>query len=59
VFEILKRLFGRGDDDPARLREEAESRYRADQEIRAAEQAKSEQLRGYEGSSQRPPYFRP
>jgi hypothetical protein len=59
VFGSLKRLFRRGDDDPERLREEAENRYRAEQEIRAAEQAKSEERRGYEGSSERPPYFRP
>jgi hypothetical protein len=59
MFERLKRLFRREDADPERLREEAENRYSAEQESRAAEQAKSEQRRGYEGSSERPPYFRP
>ena len=53
------RLFRRKPQDPERLREEAENRYRAEQEIRAAEQAESEERRGYEGSSERPPYFRP
>jgi hypothetical protein len=59
VFESLKRLFRREPQDPERLREEAENRLRAEQEIRAAEQAKSEDRRGVEGSSERPPYFRP
>jgi hypothetical protein len=59
MFGSLKRLFRREPQDPERLREEAENRLRAEQEIRAAEQAKSEDRRGLEGVGERPPYFRP
>jgi hypothetical protein len=59
VLESLRRLFKRKPQDPERLREEAENRLRAEQEIRAAEQAKSEDRRGLEGAGERPPYFRP
>jgi hypothetical protein len=59
MLESLKRLFKREPRDPERLREEAENRLRAEQEIRAAEQAKSEDRRGLEGAGERPPYFRP
>jgi hypothetical protein len=59
MFAGLKRLFTRRPKDPERMREEAENRLRAQQEIRAAEQAKSEDQRGLEGAGERPPYFRP
>jgi hypothetical protein len=59
MLEGLKRLFKRTPRDPERLREEAENRLRAEQEIRVAEQAKSEDRRGLEGAGERPPYFRP
>ena len=59
MFKSLKRLFRREPQDPERLREEAENRLRAEQEIRAAERAKSEDRRGLEGVGERPPYFRP
>ena len=59
MLESLKRLFAREPQDPERLRDEAENRLRAEQEIRAAEQAKSEDRRGLEGVGERPPYFRP
>ena len=58
MLESLRRLLRR-ERDPERLREEADNRLRAQQAMRAAEQAKSEQRRGYEGGSERPPYFRP
>jgi hypothetical protein len=58
MFASLKRLFRR-ERDPAMLREEAESRLRAEQEIRQAEQAKSEQRRGLEGASKGFPFGRP
>ena len=59
VFESLKRLLGRRERDPERLREDAESRLRAEQELRQAEQAKSEQNRGLEGASKGFPFGRP
>jgi hypothetical protein len=58
MLESLKRLFKR-DRDQARLREDAESRLRAEQELRQAEQAKSEQSRGLEGASKGFPFGRP
>jgi hypothetical protein len=58
MFASLKRLLKR-ERDPERLREEAENRLRAEREIRAAEQAKSEERRGYEAYGDRPPYGRP
>jgi hypothetical protein len=45
--------------DPARMRELEENRLRAQQEMRQAEQRKSEDQRGVEGSSQMPPLGRP
>jgi hypothetical protein len=41
--------------DPERLREDAETRQRAAQELREAEQRKSEERRGFEGYAERPP----
>jgi hypothetical protein len=58
VFESLKRLFGRN-DRPERLREEAENRLRAQQEIRQAEQRKSQDQRGIEGTQSGLPFGRP
>jgi hypothetical protein len=58
MFERLRRLFKR-EPDPERMREDAENRLRAQQEIRRAEQRKSEDQRGVEGSSQMPPLGRP
>jgi hypothetical protein len=58
VFESLKRLFRRN-ADPERLLEEAEDRLRAQQEIRQAEQRKSEDQRGIEGTQSGLPFGRP
>jgi hypothetical protein len=58
MFERLKRVLGRG-RDPDRMREDAENRLRAEQELRQAELRKSEDQRGIEGSSQMPPLGRP
>jgi hypothetical protein len=58
MLESLKRLFRR-ETDPERLREEAENRLRAQQEIRQAEQRKSENQRGIEGSQRGFPFGRP
>jgi hypothetical protein len=58
VFEPLRRLFKR-ERDPAQLREDAESRLRAEQEIRQAEQGKSEERRGLEGAAKGFPFGRP
>jgi hypothetical protein len=41
------------------MREDAENRLRAQQELRQAEQRKTEDQRGVEGSSQMPPLGRP
>jgi hypothetical protein len=41
--------------DPEGLREDAETRLRAEQELRQAEQRKSEERRGFEGYAERPP----
>jgi hypothetical protein len=59
MLEGLKRLFKRTPRDPERLRAEAENRLRAEQEIRAAEQAKSEDRRGLEGAGGRAPTVLP
>jgi hypothetical protein len=58
MFERLRRFFKR-EPVPERMREDAETRLRAQQEIRQAEQRKSEDQRGIEGSSQMPPLGRP
>jgi hypothetical protein len=58
MVESLKRLFRR-ETDPERLREEAENRLRAQQEIRQAEQRKSEDQRGIEGTQRGLPFGRP
>jgi hypothetical protein len=62
VFESLKRLFRR-EADPKREREEAENRLRAQQEIRQAEQRKSEEevrdQPGIEGTQRGLPFGRP
>jgi hypothetical protein len=54
----LRRIF-KPERDPDRMREAAENRLRAQQELRQAEQRKSEDQRGVEGSSQMPPLGRP
>ena len=59
MFSRLRALFGRAPRDEARLRDDEEARLRAQQELRAAEQHKSDDQRGLEGSGARPPYFRP
>jgi hypothetical protein len=59
MFERLSRLLKRRGRDPERLREETESRLRAQQEIRQAEQGKSESQRGLEGASKGFPFGRP
>ena len=58
MFESLKRLFKR-ERNPERMREDAENRVRAQQELRQAELRKTEDQRGVEGSSQMPPLGRP
>jgi hypothetical protein len=58
MFGRLSRIFKR-DRDPELMREDAENRLRAQQELRQAEQRKSEDQRGVEGSSQMPPLGRP
>jgi hypothetical protein len=58
MLESLKRLFKR-QRDPERMREDAENRLRAQQELRQAELRKTEDQRGVEGSSQMPPLGRP
>jgi hypothetical protein len=58
VLESLKRLFWSG-ADPERQREEAENRLRAQQELRQAEQRKSEDQRAIEGIQSGFPFGRP
>jgi hypothetical protein len=58
MFESLKRLFKR-DRDPERMREDAENRVRAEQELRQAELRKTEDQRGIEGVQRGMPYGRP
>jgi hypothetical protein len=58
MLESLKRLFKR-EREPERMREDAENRLRAQQELRQAELRKTEDQRGVEGSSQMPPLGRP
>jgi len=57
MLASLKRLFRR-ETDPERLREEAENRLRAQREIRQAEQRKSEDQRGIEGTQRGLPFGR-
>ena len=59
MFESLKRLFGRREADSERMREDAESRLRAEQELRQAEQRKSEDQRGVESAARGLPFGRP
>ena len=54
VLERLRRWLGLGPVDKEQLREDAEASRRAAQELRQAEQRKSEERRGLEGYSQRP-----
>jgi hypothetical protein len=49
----------RRNTDPERLREKAENRLRAQREIRQAEQRKSEDQRGIEGTQSGLPFGRP
>jgi hypothetical protein len=58
MFESLKRLFKR-QRDPDRMREDAENRMRAEQELRQAELRKTEDQRGIEGVQRGMPYGRP
>lgn len=58
MLESLRRLFRRN-TDPERLREKAENRLRAQREIRQAEQRKSEDQRGIEGTQSGLPFGRP
>jgi hypothetical protein len=58
MFERLRDIFKR-ENDPERMREDAENRLRTQQELRQAEQRKTEDQRGVEGSSQMPPLGRP
>jgi hypothetical protein len=48
MFGSLKRLFRR-ERDPERMREDADNRLRAQQELRQAEQAKSQDRQSLEG----------
>jgi hypothetical protein len=59
MLSRLRALFRRAPGDEARLRDDEEARLRAQQELRAAQQRKSDDQRGLEGVSERPPYFRP
>jgi hypothetical protein len=58
MFERLKRWLG-DRRDPGRMREEEETRLRAEQEIRQAEQRKTEDQRGVEGVQRGMPFGRP
>jgi hypothetical protein len=58
MFERLSRLFKR-DRDPDRMREDEETRVRAKQELRQADQRKTEDQRGLEGAQKGLPYGRP
>jgi hypothetical protein len=58
MFERLSRLFKR-DRDPDRKREDEETRVRAEQELRQAEQRKTEDQRGLEGAQKGLPFGRP
>ena len=58
MFESLKRLFKR-QRDPDRMRDDAENRMRAEQELRQAELRKTEDQRGIEGVQRGMPYGRP
>jgi hypothetical protein len=58
MLEQLRRILGR-ERNPERMREEAESRLRAEQELRQAERRKSDDQRGLEGIQRGMPYGRP
>jgi hypothetical protein len=58
MFEKLGRWF-RNRRDPERMRAEEENRLRAAQELRQAEQQKSEDQRGVEGIQRGMPFGRP
>lgn len=58
MFEKFGRLFG-SRRDPERLREEEENRLRAAQELRQAEQARSDDRRALEAAQKDPPFGRP
>jgi hypothetical protein len=58
MFQRLKRALGRR-RDPNRMREDAENRLRAEQELRQAELRKSEDQRGVEGVQRGMPFGRP
>jgi hypothetical protein len=58
MFERLSRLFKR-DRDPDRMREDEETRVRAEQKLRQAEQRKTEDQRGLEGAQKGLPFGRP
>jgi hypothetical protein len=58
VIERVRQWFGRR-RDPERLREDEEARRRGEMEWRQAEQRKSQDQRGVEGSSKMPPLGRP
>ena len=57
MLAILRRLFRREPLNEAKLREDAESRQRAQQELRSAEQHKTDDQRGLEGVGERLPYI--
>jgi hypothetical protein len=56
---LLGRIFKRRNVDPKRLRDEEAARLRGEAEWRRAEQRKSQDQRGVEGSSRMPPLGRP
>jgi hypothetical protein len=58
MFGKLARAFRRR-RDPARMREEEENRLRAQQELRAAEQARSDDRHALEASQKDLPFGRP
>jgi hypothetical protein len=58
MLERLSRLFKWG-RDPDQMREDEENRLRAEQELRQAEQRKTEDQRGLEGAQKGLPYGRP
>jgi hypothetical protein len=58
MFARLKRRLG-SRRDPARMRDDEEARLRAEQELRQAEQRKTEDQRGVEGIQRGMPFGRP
>jgi hypothetical protein len=58
MLERLRRLISRG-RNPDQIREDEENRLRAQQELRQAEQRKTEDQRGLEGTQQGLPFGRP